>query len=702
MVSYIYTPGMAVATSGGGRGGVRAAALAAAIFLLLTILLTWPAAFRLSDGITDNLDGELNAWILNWDYHQLLTDPGHLFDANIFYPARYALAFSENLLGVAILGFPLLMLGMSYIHVYNILLLLGFFSSGFAGWALAREITGDASASLVAGVLYAFVPWRFAQISHFQFQWGAFLALALLFLLRCLRDTSRRDLILYGSFLLWNALANLHYAIFSVLLVLIVLLEDASGSALRNRLPLYWRVALVSLIAAALFLPIALTYQKAATLHGLKRTLEEASSYCARPKDFLDAGGGNWLYGSLAKGLQDRREAFFPGLTALLLGAFGATSGGYLFRRVRRLGLLLAGIGILLALGTNTPVYPTLYRISGPLLQAIRVPARAIVLFHLGLGILAAIGLSALRVRVGRPVVRFAIAAGLLGLVTIEYASVPLFVFWADARPAAVYRWIASAPLSGAVIEMPFGLDHDIEYVYRSPLHFRPLVNGYSGFFPKEYDALNALFEKRPIPAQAWQEVTRLGAKVAVYHTDLLTDAREVAYARLLRSAVTSAIIIPIRFFDHSGRKDFVFTVGMPPPGLASPDQVDSARKEFDSYLSTADAQQVRPFGWIDYPTDGQFVSPGDAGLGWALARSGVSAVRLATDQGQGGQADYGVPHPGVPKAYPGFPDSDRAGFSFHIPSLPHGAHPLYLTLVSRDGAEAVIVRWIRVRRPRG
>jgi len=173
-----------------------------------------------------------------------------------------------------------------------------------------------------------------------------------------------------------------------------------------------------------------------------------------------------------------------------------------------------------------------------------------------------------------------------------------------------------------------------------------------------------------------------------------------VAYARLLRSGVTSALLVPIRTFDHSGRKDFVFTVGIQPPGLASPDQLDSARKEFDRYLSTADAQQARPFGWLDFPTDGQSVSPGDAGLGWALARSGIVAVRLATDEGQCGQVDYGLPHPGVPQAHPGFPDSDRAGFTFHIPSLPHGTHPLYLTLVSSDGAEAVIVRWIRVRRP--
>jgi hypothetical protein len=681
---------------------LRETATAGLVLLSLTTLLTWPAAIRLTDGITDNLDAEFNAWVLDWDRHQLLSDPAHLFDANIFSPARYTLAFSENLLGEAVLGLPLSGLGFSYIQVYNSLLLVGFFSSALAAWALARTITGDAIASLAAAAVYAFVPWRFAQISHFQFQWGAFLALTLLFLLRYLQRAARRDLVLCGVFLLWNALANIHYAIFSILLVLVVLAEDAGRRGLRERLPVYLRVAAVSLVAAALFLPIALLYRKAAALYGFKRTLVEAGSYSGRLSDFLDAGPSR-LYSWLSKGRPDRREAFFPGLTALILGALGAAriAAGPFARHARRLSLLLAGLGILIALGTNTPVYPALFRICGPLFQALRVPARGIVLFHLGLAILAALGLSVLRTRF-RSQSRYAtVAVGVLVLVAAEYAAFPLVVFWAEPRPAPVYRWIAHAPFKRSLIELPFGLDHDIEYVFRSPTHFRPIVNGYSGFFPKEYDALNALFEKRPIPTQAWQEVTRLGAKVVVYHTDLLTDAREVAYARLLRSGVSSGLLVPIRTFDHSGRKDFVFTVGMQPPGLASPDQVDSARKEFDRYLSTADAQEVRPFGWIDSPTDGQAVSPGEMGLGWALARSGVLTVRLATEQGQGGEVAHGLPHPGVPQAHPDFPDSDRAGFAFHVPSLPHGSHPLYLTIVGRDGAEAVIVRWIRVRRPR-
>jgi len=133
----------------------------------------------------------LNAWILHWDFHQVFRDPIHLFDANIFFPARLALAFSENLLGAAVFGFPLYAFGASTLVVYNVLFLLGMFLSAIGAWALAREVTDDPAASLLAGFVYAFLPWRIEQIPHIQFQWGAFLPLLLLFLLRYF-DSGRR------------------------------------------------------------------------------------------------------------------------------------------------------------------------------------------------------------------------------------------------------------------------------------------------------------------------------------------------------------------------------------------------------------------------------------------------------------------------------------------------------------------------------
>ena len=139
------------------------------------MLATWPQTIRIGRGLGDLWDAKLNAWIFHWDFHQFFRDPLRLFDANIFHPARYALAFSENLFGAAVFGFPFFAAGASTLFVYNYLFLLGMFLSALGAWALARYVTGDPTASLLAGFVYAFVPWRLAQIPHIQYQWGAFL-----------------------------------------------------------------------------------------------------------------------------------------------------------------------------------------------------------------------------------------------------------------------------------------------------------------------------------------------------------------------------------------------------------------------------------------------------------------------------------------------------------------------------------------------
>jgi hypothetical protein len=86
--------------------GWRLLVAAGASYALATVVLTWPL-FR--DPLSTVLDaaslyGEaeflvqrdinLTLWALAWDTHALATDPLHLFHANTFYPAPYALACS--------------------------------------------------------------------------------------------------------------------------------------------------------------------------------------------------------------------------------------------------------------------------------------------------------------------------------------------------------------------------------------------------------------------------------------------------------------------------------------------------------------------------------------------------------------------------------------------------------------------------------
>src|SRR6188768_1079509 len=134
--------------------------LVVVLLAFLAVVATWPVALQMSTGVSDFGDPLLNAWILGWDAHALATGPRHLFDANIFHPETWTLAYSETLLLPALLAAPVLWLGGSGVLAHNVVMLLGYVLSGLTMFWLVRRITGDDGAALVAAVVYAVYPYR--------------------------------------------------------------------------------------------------------------------------------------------------------------------------------------------------------------------------------------------------------------------------------------------------------------------------------------------------------------------------------------------------------------------------------------------------------------------------------------------------------------------------------------------------------------
>ena len=131
------------------RGWTRWAALA--LFVVLALVHTWPIASdpgRLGRNSQD--DTKLNAWVMAWVAHQVVRDPGHLFDAPIFYPERHTLAFSEPLVVQALMGAPAAWAGGSPIFVYNLVLIAGFALTGWTTSMVIQRWTG----SWLAGLIY--------------------------------------------------------------------------------------------------------------------------------------------------------------------------------------------------------------------------------------------------------------------------------------------------------------------------------------------------------------------------------------------------------------------------------------------------------------------------------------------------------------------------------------------------------------------
>ena len=87
-------------------------------------------------------------------------------------------------------------------------------------------------------------------------------------------------------------------------------------------------------------------------------------------------------------------------------------------------------------------------------------------------------------------------------MLLVEYRVLPLQLVTYDNSAPKVYSLIATLP-RGVIAEFPMPRPEslpgpDAYYTYMSTFHWRPIVNGYSGFYPPAYFA--RLHEVRNFP----------------------------------------------------------------------------------------------------------------------------------------------------------------------------------------------------------
>ena len=185
-------------------------------FALLAILHTWPlAASPATSSRYDNSDAMLNEWTVAWVGHQIVSDPLHLFDANIFFPERNTLAYSEAMLVQGVLGAPLVWLGAPTLLVYNLVLLAGFTLTGWATCLVAARWTGSWAAGAAAGIVAAFNAHMLTRLPHLQALHVEFLPLALAALDTLLRDPKPRHALKLALWFVLQALTSIYLLVFS-------------------------------------------------------------------------------------------------------------------------------------------------------------------------------------------------------------------------------------------------------------------------------------------------------------------------------------------------------------------------------------------------------------------------------------------------------------------------------------------------------
>ena len=245
-----------------------------------------------------------------------------------------------------------------------------------------------------------------------------------------------------------------------------------------------------------------------------------------------------WLIG--AAGLGVALLALSPAARKFVGGApdsdFGFYASATMVAALLALGPRLVSAGRLLGTG---PYY--WLQVFVPGYDGIRVPARFLMLTSLFLAIIAGLGVAALLARVSKKA-GLSIVALASVMVLAEFwvpmptskpleakgfAPTPRALDYGD-RLDTLYQLVQHAPGKLVLIEFPFGEPaYDLMAMFHAGSHRRPLVNGYSGFFPDSYARRATFLEHIPFDLEAATKALRGSfATHAIVHEGAFLDGR--------------------------------------------------------------------------------------------------------------------------------------------------------------------------------
>jgi hypothetical protein len=626
---------------------VKRPAEAAIAYTAIAVLMTWPLAQVITTQIAWDLgDPVFNSWVMLWTGGQLLeTFSGNLnaiheyWHGNIFHPSSLTIAYSEHLTPQTLQILPILAATDNIVLCYNLLFLSTFVLSGLGMYLLVRDLTGRPWAAFLAGLAFAFAPYRISQYSHLQVlssQWMPFALLGLRrYFARVEAGAGRRRQALAGgagAIVVQNLSCGYYLLFFTPFVAAFAIVEMARRGLLR-RMRVWGELAVAAAATLALTWPFVSPYLEL-RVHGDVgvRSYEEAVQFSADTYSFATASAHSTIWGihgwrllAFPKGEGEG----FPGFTIFALAAVAigwavwrtiravSVPAGQRFQQAALIAIaalfvvdvaallmlfvtgslpirvdgrpwrdtdpfLIAAVVLpasaalvpawrralraspgsivgfaavsaiaaaLLALGPRifsagrllgTGPYMWLYAYV-PGFDGVRVPARFLMVAAFFLALLAGIGAAQILAR-SRRAGAVAVLAGTVGILAESWvAPMPMNVrlapFGFNLTPrrldmgediSPLYRLIRDEPGKVALIEFPYGEPaYEILATFYAGYHRRPLVNGYSGFFPEGYLRRRNFLAGIPFDLEAATRSLRSsGATHALVHEAAFTGGR--------------------------------------------------------------------------------------------------------------------------------------------------------------------------------
>jgi hypothetical protein len=510
----------------------REAGLAALAGVLFALLMHWPLPLHIGRDVPRDLGDPLpQAWQVAWDGHALLHQPLHFFQANVFWPLKNSLAFSDALVGYAPAG----LVGSgphAAIVRYDLLFLFAYALAFFGAYLLARELGAGRAGGFVAGAAFAYAPWRLEQDGHLHVLSSGGIPLALFLLVRGYRRGSAR--LVFAGWLVAAWQLSLGFSLglqLAYLLLVLGIVALALGFRPSRRLLVATAAGGAAFVVVALVL--SRPYLEVQRDHPeSKRTDATVAAFSGWPRMYLAPPGANTVWAGATVELRRRlkfapEQTLFPGLAVVVLALVCLCCGVY-SRRLRwgLLGGVLACAW--LALGIHSGSFPWPYELVYhhlPGWQSSRTPSRLNTLTSLGLALLAAGGATWLAARpwaqTRRPV-RAALGFVLVAAVLAEGAGFSLSggAVAGPAHPTVPVEPAGQRGLATPQLHLPMSREGNRRYALWSTAGFPRIVNGRASFQPTLTTAIAAEVAGFP-DARSVARLEALGVRTVVLHPSL-------------------------------------------------------------------------------------------------------------------------------------------------------------------------------------
>lgn len=512
-------------------------------FVILTLVFTYPLIFRMRDQVVGQIgDNIYFIWLIRWYQKALLVlKINPFFDPFLNYPEGWSLASTDTAPTMMLLAIPASWLG-GATWGFNFAMLASFVLSGWGMYLWVRHITGYTLAGLLAGTVFAFLPYRMAHflVGHLNLAGTIFFPFYFWSLHRLLQQPHWSWKPIMGAAISLGLISGTspYYIYMAVLFTSIfigVYLLGLDRKQLRN--VEFWKNILsFGALAFPLVLLPMLPYVSFNEQGGLaSRSLDYASGLSASPTDFILPSTDHFLIGRWIVAHFDRslwiEATLYVGIIPLVLGGLA-----FLKRKSTPwsglivLSMVMILVSFTLALGThlhwmNQKVFLTvpaflqerlhLSSISVPLpgkylfsilplFSKMRALARFGFMALIFTSLLAGLGMAWM---LNHPWFhnhswrRIWLGLALLGLVFLDFYPGPYQSFArVDARP--VDYWLAEQPADGAVIQFPFAQNKDQDQVYYTLIHQKPFVGGFfSANQPAQFQRIEPVLDQFPTQA---------------------------------------------------------------------------------------------------------------------------------------------------------------------------------------------------------